>query len=200
MMNLRKMLFRADNALAQTSKPSKAPLDAIDNVIKLPLRTPVDLPVGLDAPLIEEAPPPVPQPSRTRGLLDAAEIKAFFEENYFGLGRHNGAHYRTLDALEQGKRSLVSLFQNTLAELIERKQTKTDKLRDKVLETQGFCATTTARLQLACTQIEREMEILQSQIDSASENKGWVLEALNRYQTGFGKGLREAVEFELLAD
>jgi hypothetical protein len=132
--------------------------------------------------------------------LDAPEIKAFFEENYFGLGRHNGAHYRTQESLEQGKRSLVSLFQNTLAELVERKQAKADKLHDTLLETQGLCVTTTSRLELARTHIEREMEMLQSQIDSASENKGWVLEALNRYQTGFAKGLREAIEFELLAD
>jgi hypothetical protein len=37
-------------------------------------------------------------------------------------------------------------------------------------------------------------------VDRACEGKGWVLEALNQYQIGFGKGLREAVEFELLAD
>jgi hypothetical protein len=55
-------------------------------------------------------------------------------------------------------------------------------------------------LQLARTQIEREMEMLQAQIASAADHKGWVLEALNRYQTGFGKGLREAIAFELLAD
>ena len=28
--------------------------------------------------------------------------------------------------------------------------------------------------------------------------KRWVLEALNRYQLGFGKGVREAIDFELL--
>jgi hypothetical protein len=33
----------------------------------------------------------------------------------------------------------------------------------------------------------------------AEGGKGWVLEALNRYQMGFQKGMREAVEFELMA-
>ena len=199
-MNLRKMLFRADNAQALSPMPVQIPQDAVDNVIHLPTRTPLDVPAGLNAPLTDDVAPTTPQPPRTRGLLDAPEIKAFFAENHFGLGRHNGSNYRTQEALVQGKQSIVALFQNTLAELVERKQAKADKLHDTLLETQGFCATTTARLQLACTHIEREMEMLQSQIDSASENKGWVLEALNRYQTGFGKGLREAIEFELLAD
>lgn len=199
-MNLRKMLFRVDNAQATVPTSLQAPQDAVDNVIQLPPRSPLDAPAGRYAPLADDVATTAPQPPRIRGLLDAPEIKAFFEENYFGLGRHNGAHYRTQEALEQGKRSLVSQFQNTLAELVERKQAKADKLHDTLLETQGLCATTTARLQLARTHIEREMEMLQSQIDSASENKGWVLEVLNRYQTGFGKGLREAIEFELLAD
>jgi hypothetical protein len=30
----------------------------------------------------------------------------------------------------------------------------------------------------------------------AENAKGWVLEALNSYQIGFGKGVREAIEFE----
>ncbi len=43
-------------------------------------------------------------------------------------------------------------------------------------------------------------DTLREQFESAGQGKGWVLEALNRYQIGFGKGLREAIEFELLAD
>jgi hypothetical protein len=197
MMNLRKMLFRAEPATTLTSVAQQVPL--VNNVIQLPQHTPLDTPAGLNAPLTDDV-PTTAQPPRTRGLLDVPELKAFFEENYFGLGRHNGAHYRTQEAQVQGKQSIVATFQNTLAEQVERKQAKADRLHDKWLETQGLCATTTARLQLARTQIEREMEMLQAQIASAADHKGWVLEALNRYQTGFGKGLREAIAFELLAD
>lgn len=200
MMNLRKMLFRASTPLAPTTTPAPPTQHAMDNVIQLPVHPPLDTPAGLSAPLLDGDAPIAPQPPRTRGLLDAPEVKAFFEENYFGLGRHNGAHYRSQEALVQGKQSIVAAFQNVLAEQIERKQAKADKLHDKWLETQGLCATTTARLELARTQIARETETLQAQIASAGASKGWVLEALNRYQTGFGKGLREAIEFELLAD
>jgi hypothetical protein len=58
---------------------------------------------------------------------------------------------------------------------------------------------TSGQLKLACEHTEREIAVLQHQIEKASEGKGWVLEALNRYQIGFHKGMREAVEFELLA-
>jgi hypothetical protein len=84
--------------------------------------------------------------------------------------------------------------------LVEQKQAKVDRLNDKLLETDGFCDTTTGRLRQAITNLEREMAMLRAQMDSASDGKGWVLEALNRYQIGFGKGLREAIDFELLAD
>jgi hypothetical protein len=42
------------------------------------------------------------------------------------------------------------------------------------------------------------MNVLREQIALADSGKGWVLEALNRYQIGFGKGVREAIDFELL--
>lgn len=209
-MNLLRM-FSRNTALAQEpvvapSAPSNfeadtAPLPrhelADSNVVQL--TTPVSNPEGLTARLeaVQAAPSPSTQP---RGLLDAPELKAFFAENHFGLGRHNGSNYRTQEALELGQRSLVSQFQNVLAELIERRQAKTDRLTDKILETEGLCNVTTGRLREACTRLDREMTVLQEQFSSAGERKGWILEVLNRYQIGFGKGMREAIEFELLMD
>ena len=32
----------------------------------------------------------------------------------------------------------------------------------------------------------------------AEQRKGWVLDVLNRYQLGFDRGVREALDFELL--
>jgi len=132
--------------------------------------------------------------------MDTPELKDFFADNYFGLGRHNGSNYRTQEALMQGKQSLVSRFQNTLAQLVEQRQAKVDRLRNTQLQTEGLCATTTAQLDMACKRIERDMAVLRDQIEQAADGKGWILEALNRYQIGFGKGLREAVDFELLGN
>ena len=216
-MNLRKMIFWktptasdntaelpaeaaglvevADLAASRAPQPQQ---DAVSNVIKLSPRNPVDLPAGLeDSQSVSPAPLSAPQP---RGLMDALELKAFFANNHFGLGYHNGANYKTQDALEMGKLALVSKFQNALAELVEQMQARADRLRNTQLQTVGLCDTTTAQLQLACTRLERDMSVLRDQMDKAAERKGWILEALNRYQIGFDKGLRVAIDFELLAD
>jgi len=62
------------------------------------------------------------------------------------------------------------------------------------------CATTAAQLDLAQSRLERDISVLREQIAQAENGKGWVLEARIRYQIGFGKGLREAIDFELLGN
>ena len=203
-MNLRKMIFW--NSPSAPSAEAALPMDAalpprddISNVIQLPQRNALDAPAGLGAaqePAISTA-ALGPEP---RGLMDAPELQAFFADNHFGLGRHNGANYKTQDALTLGKQALVSRFQNALAGLAEQKQAKADRLRNTQLQTEGLCNTTTTQLGLACTRLERDMAVLREQIQQAADGKGWVLEALNRYQIGFGKGLREAVDFELIGN
>ncbi len=209
-MNLRKMLsWKTPTintpavAAPRLANPSddapapQAPQGIASNVINLPVPESLIATDNLDTPLMLPTAAPSSQP---RSLLDAPELKAFFANNHFGLGRHNGSNFRTQDALELGKQGLISKFQNTLAELEAQKQAKADRLQDKLLETEGFCDITTGRLRQACSALEREMSTLREQFESAGQGKGWVLEALNRYQIGFGKGLREAIEFELLAD
>lgn len=198
-MNLLRMFSRSAamaDAPGQLPQPHQ-PVETPSNVVQLAaaITAPEELSARLEDGQLAKAAAPQP-----RGLLDAPELKAFFAENSFGLGRHNGANYRTQEALDLGQRALVSQFQNVLAELIERRQAKVDRLADKLLETEGLCSITTGRLREACTRLEREMAVLQEQFASADERKGWILEALNRYQIGFGKGMREAIEFELLMD
>lgn len=218
-MNLRKMMFwnttPAAHAMpAAAPAPWSAPIatpDALSNVIQMPARSPLAEPAGL-APaqhpsdamgegLSPSTAAPAPSPSASTqplGLLETPELKAFFAENFFGLGRHNGSFYRTQESMAQGKQGLVSRFQNTLASLVEQRQAKVDRFMDMQMQTEGVCATTTAQLSLARTRYERDMGVLREQIALAEEAKGWVLEALNRYQLGFGKGVREAIDFELL--
>lgn len=212
-MNLKKMIFwkmpvaqlvdgtctgTSNAALASPTKELRQ--DGINNVISLPPRTPFDVPPGLNAPLTDNLVSPPGTTSQSHGLLNAPVLIAFFADNHFGLGRHNGANYRTQEALALGKRTLGAKFQNALAALMAQKQAKADRLYDKLLETEGLCTTTTNRLRQACANIEREITQLNTQADLAIEGKGWVLLALNQFQIGFSKGLQEAVEFELLAD
>jgi hypothetical protein len=214
-MNLRKMMFwNTPEATRGTPTAASAPVssssampDALSNVIQMPTRSPLDEPAGLaPAQAMPEtlsagpvsapgSPAPAGQPL---GLLETPELKAFFAENFFGLGRHNGSFYRSQEALDQGKQGLISRFQNTLSFLVEQRQAKVDRFIDMQLQTEGVCATVTAQLGLARTRYERDMNVLREQIALADNGMGWVLEALNRYQLGFGKGVREAIDFELL--
>lgn len=210
-MNLRKMIpwhtspaasSNLDAVHPATSTPRSAAhtsTDALSNVIQLPLLSPLAQPAGLEpAPhMTAEPDQPVRQPP---GLFGNPELKAFFEENFFGLGRHNGSFYKTQEALLQGKQSLVSRFQNTASAMVEQRQAKIAQLRNMQLQTEGVCPTTTAQFDLACIRLLREMDAMREQITLAADSKGWVLEALNRYQIGFSKGLREAVDFELLGN
>lgn len=215
-MNLRKMMFwNATEATKSTPTAVPAPLatpstapDALSNVIQMPKRSPLDAPAGLapapaqpDELAAGPTPPVAAAPAgQPQGLLETPELKAFFAENFFGLGRHNGSFYRTQEAMVQGQQGLISRFQNTLSFLVEKRQAKVDKFIDMQMQTEGVCSTTTAMLGLARSRFERDMNVLREQIALADSGKGWVLEALNRYQIGFGKGVREAIDFELLGN
>ena len=168
--------------------------DLLSNVVQLPAGSPLDVPAGLSTPASTES-SEVAQP---HGLFDAPELQSFFAENHFGLGRHNGALYKSHDALELGCQSLAARFQNTLELLVAQKQAKVDELRHMALQTQGMCATITGQLDFACQRLERDMATLQAQAELAGKGKGWVLRALNEYQIGFRKGLRESVDMALL--
>ena len=207
-MNLRKMLFWNTSPAAAADDPVTTPAfapaqvtDALSNVIQLSPRSPLDLPAGLESADTQTvSPKSASNASQPAGLMDTIELKAFFAENFFGLGRHNGSTYRTQEALAQGKQGMVSRFQNTVATLIEQRQARIDRLRNMQLQTEGVCTTTAAQLDLAQSRLERDISVLREQIAQAENGKGWVLEALNRYQIGFGKGLREAIDFELLGN
>lgn len=131
-------------------------------------------------------------------LIGSDLVKAFFDQNHFGLGRHNGANYRTIDAMEFGRSGRIAEFVNAIRETIDRMQAKIDRLESTQIEAAGVCKATSAKLALAISQLERDIAVLNDQSDLAAEGKGWVLEALNRYQAGFVKGMREAVEAELI--
>lgn len=135
---------------------------------------------------------------RYEGLLNASELIALFEENHFGLGRHNGAQYKTQEALELGKSAIVAKFQNVVQGMVERNQTKLNKVQSELIAIEGVSLAMSAQLRLLGEHVRRDIRVLESQIESAESGKGWILESLNRYHLGFTKGLREVLEFEVL--
>lgn len=197
-MNLLRKLFTNQDAASHSLIEEVAAAPAQDgeqqttqtNVITLPTPEPQ---VNF-APEVQQS----SKPSQAKGLIGSELVKAFFDQNHFGLGRHNGTNYRTIDAMEFGRDGRIAEFRNAIRGTAEQTQAKIDRLTSTQIEAEGVCKATSARLSLAIIQLERDLKVLNEQSDLASEGKGWVLEALNRYQAGFVKGVREAVEAELI--
>ena len=204
-MNFKRMMFWNSSAAPQVEvdtneafveRPEASPSrEATDNVITLPVATEVNPPISDGQPEKLIATPPA-RPKR--GLLDAPELEAFFESGHFGHGRYDGTNCRTQESMENGRRTIIAEFQNTVTKLLGQRTVKAHRLEDAQLETDGVCSLTTARLKLAQALQEREIAKLHEQIELAEQGRGWVLEALNRYQQGFRLGLKSAIEFELL--
>lgn len=170
---------------------------SINNVI--PLSTSFPGPEAMAGPTLDDVVTKQPSAApRFTGLMNAPELTAFFGENYLGYGRYAGSRYRSRGAQEAGLQELIAKFQNTLVDLTERRQAKHDKIQREILNVEGLSESIGAQLHLACAHLEREMSVLRQQVALAEQRKGWVLEAINRYQVGFDRGVREAVDFELL--
>jgi hypothetical protein len=200
-MNLKKLRFwntqdqfESDVQPQETHEQAAPEQDALSNVIKLPTANPLLQPAGLT----EQVDAHMPDAPKHLGVLDSVELKEFFKRNHFGLGRHNGSVSRTQNSLELGKENIISTFQNILHELHQRNKAKHQKLYLKSLETVGLCDVTSTMLDYAMKSVQKDMDLLSEQITLAENGRGWVLDALNSYQIGFGQGVRQAIEFELI--
>lgn len=202
-MKLSNLKFWHSEPAASDAAPVEPALakPASSNVIQLPVGSPLDKPVGLSDEAntaLDQDPTDQGESKAPAGPMAAPKIKHFFAQHFYGLGRHNGSHFKTQEAYLNGKASLITRFQNALELVIDEKQAKVDRLKNVELQTDGISETVTAQLHLACTRLERDIETLKSQIEQAAQGKGWILAALNEYQIGFGKGVREAIDAELL--
>jgi len=151
-----------------------------------------------EMPLADEFARAPAQPIRVKGLMNAPELEAFFKTNQFGFGRHHGSHYRTHEAMDRGLLAVVTSFQNIVSDLAERRQARVNKLQQSRQEVATLSPTMADTLRIACDQVQREISVLNEQHALAEQRKGWVLDALNCYQLGFDRGVRDAIDFELL--
>lgn len=138
------------------------------------------------------------QKIRVSGLMDAEEIVNFFADSYFSWGQHNGQNGGTGATLSHGRTSIITRFQNAMSVLIERKIASLHKIESQMLEIDGVSPVITGRLKLACDQIKRDMAVLEGQSVLAADGKGWVLEALNQYHSGFVRGLSASCDIQSL--
>lgn len=197
-MNLLRKLFTNHDAAFDNSTEEVAAAPAKDREQQMPQTNVIQLPTPEAQANLAPEVQQIPMQPKVNGLIGSELVKAFFDQNHFGLGRHNGANYRTLDAMEFGREGRIAEFRNAIRGTVEQTQAKIDRLTSTQIEAQGVCKATSARLALAISQHERDLKVLKEQSELAADGKGWVLEALNRYQAGFVKGVREAVEAELI--
>ena len=184
--------------IAATPVAAPAGSDPWSDAKVIPLHRPAPA-AGLgDMPLADEFAQAPAQPIRVKGLMNASELEAFFKTNQFGFGRHHGSHYRTHEAMDRGLLAVVTSFQNIVSDLAERRQARVDKLQQSRQEVATLSPTMADTLRIACDQAQREIAVLNEQHVLAEHRKGWVLDALNRYQLGFDRGVRDAIDFELL--
>lgn len=132
------------------------------------------------------------------GLLHSQELDAFFSDNFFGFGCHNGMRLRTEDGLALGVQTIVSRFQRLVSKTIESKRARINRIEREVIRVRGLDAATTRQLELAVEQLKKDIDTLNEQIDLASREAGWVRNAIDQYRSGFLRGVRDAVEIELL--
>ena len=213
-MNLRKVIFwkqpEAAIAIAPVLDTSPSPhiaaapvaaqtgSDPWSDAKVIPLHRPAPAAAQGDMPMADEFAQAPVQPIRVKGLMNAPELENFFKTNQFGFGRHHGSHYRTHEAMDRGLLAVVTSFQNIVSDLAERRQARVDKLQQSRQEVATLSPTMADTLRIACDQAQREISVLNEQHALAEHRKGWVLDALNRYQLGFDRGVRDALDFELL--
>lgn len=140
----------------------------------------------------------MPEGLHFTGLMDDPVIKDFFAQNFWGFGHYDGSHYKSAQSMELGKNTIVARFQNTLCAYLSRKRAHLTKLRATTIETKGICSMTTAQLELACGHVEADIQTLLEQFEFSKTRQGWVYDALNRYEIGFAKGLRDTIPFDRL--
>ena len=213
-MNLRKVMFWKQPEAAAAPAPvvdsGPSPHVAAESVASqsasdpwsdgkvIPLHRPGSTAGPGEVPISDEFAQAPAQPVRVKGLMNAPELEAFFKTNQFGFGRHHGSHYRTHEAMDRGLLAVVTSFQNIVSDLAERRQARVNKLQQSRQEVATLSPTMADTLRIACDQVQREISVLNEQHALAEQRKGWVLDALNRYQLGFDRGARDAIDFELL--
>jgi hypothetical protein len=202
-MQLRNLKFwqrDQEKSTASVTEPRVSEEVIAQNVVKMPLETPLDNPTGIsgvlptsDTMYINVQAKPVPS-----GPMTAGPINEFFSRNFVNHGRYAGATQRSSEALALGMAAVMSQFQNAISLVISEKRSKLDNLQNVAAQSEGVSDIVSTQLHLAREKLERDISILREQLELADQRRGWILSALNEYRIGFDRGLREAVDAELL--
>jgi len=200
--NLKFWQWDKKDQVEQTASNSSAPVEsAVDStVVRLPLETPLDSPTGMSGmlPTSDSMYINVRTKPAQSGPMTAQPLTEFFARNFVTYGRYAGATQRTNEALALGMAAVISHFQNAISLAINEKQSKLDNLLNVAAQSEGVSDIVSTQLHLAQQKLARDISILREQMELSEQRRGWILSALNEYRIGFDRGLREAVDAELL--
>jgi hypothetical protein len=169
--------------------PHKEGSNEVVNVRKMPHENPLDQPVGLIGIRGKDSP---------KGPMASLPVSQFFSQNFINQGRYTGSLQKSKESLEQGMAAVIAQFQNMICVVMDEVQAKIDSLRKLEIQSDGISGPYSQQLKSVCGRLERDLAALNQQLELSGERKGWVLSALNEYRIGFERGLREAIDAELL--
>lgn len=130
------------------------------------------------------------------GVLDSPELKSYLSQNFFGFGRHNGVRYQTKQALTTGQGAVISNFINILEQLAEKHRAKRDAMERRQHDVSALSPELGSRLELALRQNDRVIQLLERQVVAARTGEGWISAPLAEYESGFTRGVHDAVDFD----
>lgn len=191
-MHLKKLVPWKHEAIEQTAfeaAPHKEENNEVVNITKVPHQNPLDQPVGLVGIRGKDSP---------NGPMASFPVSQFFSQNFINQGRYTGSLQKSKESLEQGLEAVIAQFQNTISIVMDEVQAKIDSLRKLEIQSDGISGPYSQQLKSVCVRLERDLSTLNEQLELSGERKGWVLAALNEYRIGFDRGLREAIDAELL--
>jgi hypothetical protein len=159
------------------------------NITRMHHENPLDQPVGLVGIRGKDSP---------KGPMASFAVSQFFSQNFINQGRYTGSLQKSKESLEQGLEAVMAQFQNTISIVMDEVQAKIDSLRKLEIQSEGAPGPYSQQLKAVCVRLERDLSTLNEQLELSGERRGWVLAALNEYRIGFDRGLREAIDAELL--
>ena len=191
-MQLKKLMPWRHEVVEQSVSEASSTLEEnkeVNTVVKIPLENPIDQPAGLVG---------IRSKDTLKGPMSSIPVNQFFSQNFVNQGRYTGSLQKSRESLEQGLEGVIAQFQNTISIVMDEIQAKIDNLRKVEVQSNGVSGTYSGQLKVVCTRLERDLLTLNEQFVLSEQRKGWVLAALNEYRIGFDRGLREAIDAELL--
>ena len=202
-MQLRKLKFWGQSPSEDQSlgeKESTESHEKSENVVSINNENHLNAPVGWSdkVPLSDSSYVKISRDTAKFGPMSCEEVSQFFSRNFVNCGRYTGSMERTQDSLELGLKTIIAQFQNVLAVVIGRIQSMIHDLKNIEAQTDGLSSSLKNQLELKRDKFLKELSILEEQLSLSEERKWWVLSALNEYRIGFDRGLREAIDAEIL--